>query len=203
MLDQRVILDNNQEYKTNHKTTKRKIKFAKYENTLFFGNPDEGSTTTNNKLHASVSDRTGQISQSLRLPMYTNGFSYCGPISYHSNKTYAYFYFRSCDLKFHSFLYSRKKEYSPAIPHLVLFNRSVCLFIENLHLAEHSKTLSDIQGRVPQFSRKIHLCLLKYYLSKLLIQTNVLFHSVAQTKSYYTICNLSFSNFYWIFVFYI
>ena len=83
MLDQRVILDNNQEYKTNHK-----INFAKYENTLFFGNPDEGSTTTNNKLHASVSDRTGQISQSLRLPMYTNGFSYCGPISYHSNKTY-------------------------------------------------------------------------------------------------------------------
>ena len=73
----------NQEYKTNHK-----INFAKYENTLFFGNPDEGSTTTNNKLHASVSDRTGQISQSLRLPMYTNGFSYCGPISYHSNKTY-------------------------------------------------------------------------------------------------------------------
>ena len=73
----------NQEYKTNHK-----INFAKYENTLFFGNPDEGSTTTNNKLHASVSDRTGQISQSLHLPMYTNGFSYRGPISYHSNKTY-------------------------------------------------------------------------------------------------------------------
>ena len=47
MLDQRVILDNNQEYKTNDKTTKRKIKLAKYENTLFFGNPDEGSTTTN------------------------------------------------------------------------------------------------------------------------------------------------------------
>ena len=93
MLDQRVILDNNQEYKTNDKTTKRKIKLAKYENTLFFGNPDEGSTTTNNKLHASVSDRTGQISQSLRLPMYTNGFSYCGPISYHCNKTCAYFTF--------------------------------------------------------------------------------------------------------------
>ena len=166
----------------------------------FFGNPDEGSTTTNNKLHASVSDRTGQISQSLRLPMYTNGFSYCGPISYHSNKTYAYFYFRSCDLKFHSFLYSRKKEYSPAIPHLVLFNRSVCLFIENLHLAEHSKTLSDIQGRVPQFPRKIHLCLLKYYLSKLLIQTNALFHC---SSNQIFLHNMQLIIFCWIFVFYI
>ena len=127
MLDQKVILDNNQEYKTNHKTTKRKIKFAKYENTLFFGNPDEGSTTTNNKLHASVSDRTGQISQSLRLPMYTNGFSCCGPISYHSNKTYAYFYFRSCDLKFHSFLYSRKQNINPLFL-IWSYSTEVCVY---------------------------------------------------------------------------
>ena len=76
----------------------------------------------------------------------------------------------------------------------------MCLFIENLHLAEHSKTLSDIQGRVPQFPRKIHLCLLKYYLSKLLIQTNALFYS---SSNQILLHNMQLIIFYWIFVFYI
>ena len=142
MLDQRVILDNNQEYKTNDKTTKRKIKLAKYENTLFFGNPDEGSTTTNNKLHASVSDRTGQISQSLRLPMYTNGFSYCGPISYHSNKTYAYFNFRSCDLKFHFFLFSRK---SNIILSFLIWSYSTELCVYSLKICTLLNTVKHSQ----------------------------------------------------------
>ena len=91
-------------------------------------------------------------------------------------------------------------EYYPVIPQLVLFNRTVCLFIENLHLAEHSKTLSDIQGRVPQFPRKIHLCLLKYYLSKLLIQTNALFHC---SSNQILLHNMQLIIFCWIFVFYI